>query len=122
MRWALAEVATDCGYVVAAAPEATDAAIAAVGRASVILAVCRPADPPDALTALRRRFPEATVALMTEEANAAAEACLRRDGVDRVFVKPFDLLLLGRYLRSRLAEQRIRSAPPSRRRPGRPVY
>lgn len=122
LRWALTEVATDCGYKVVAVPDAADPALEPLRLVSILLAVCRATDPPDALTALRRRFPEAAVALMTDEANAAAEACLRREGVDRVFVKPFDLLLLGRYLRSGLAEQRIQTAPPGGRRRGRTVY
>jgi two-component system response regulator AtoC len=105
LRWALTEVATDCGYdvtplreqrVVERVPPKT------LGGVSVMMTASDGSDIKE-IRALRRHCPNALLAIMAPDARLTAEGRWRDAGASRLLVKPFDLSLVRQFLTGSLA-------------------
>jgi two-component system response regulator AtoC len=105
LRWALTEVATDCGYDVT--PLREQHAVErlpphALNGVSVMMAATDGSDIPR-IRGLRRHCPNALLALMAPDARLSTEGRWRDAGASRLLVKPFDLSLVRQFLTGSLA-------------------
>jgi DNA-binding NtrC family response regulator len=105
LRWALTEVATDCGYEVT--PLREQRAVERVprqtlGGVSVMMAASDGSDLRD-IRGLRRHCPNALLAIMASDARLNLDGRWRDAGASRLLVKPFDLTLVRQFLTGSLA-------------------
>jgi DNA-binding NtrC family response regulator len=100
LRWALTEVATDCGYEVTPLREqrAVDRLPAeTLGRVSVMMAASDGGDIAS-IRSLRHYCPNALLAIMASDARLNVDGRWRDAGASRLLVKPFDLSLVRQFL------------------------
>jgi two-component system response regulator AtoC len=121
LRWALTEMATECGYEVAAVRDVKAAErlpLATLREVAVMMAAADGCDLAG-LRHLRQHCPNALLAVLAPDARVATDSRLRDAGVSRVLVKPFDLSLVRQFLTGRLAARfdgaRIAPAPYTER-------
>ena len=105
LRWALTEVATDCGYDVTPLREqrAVDRLPPqALDGVAVMMAASDGSDL-SGLRGLRRHCPNALLAIMAPDARLSAGGRWHDAGASRLLVKPFDLSLVRQFLTGSLA-------------------